>query len=760
MTEPFKVNDRRGKSRFVVGQSVDDARKMASDAADLMRRNFGDTNPYTQAFSRNQEPDEVLREMRLNRRVAAMQKRATGPGYGGTVGGINGAFGAGANVSFATGRPRDPLFYWRENNLPYDITKDSELKKIRAFCSLLYLTHPIIASCIDIFTKFPLQGMSIQCSKDEQIEEFHNILFFEELDYRNYMVDISHQRWLLGEAWPLGAFNETLGVWEGDELLNPDDVEVERSALVKDPRFLIRLPETLRKVLQERSPRWEYNSLIKNYPELQSYAAEDSLMPVSNMLLKQVKFKADTFHKRGIPILMRAFRSVVQEEMLNAALDAIADRLYTPLILVKLGASASDLGTEVPWIPTQGDLETFEESMDAALAGDFRVLVNHFATDITSVFGRENMPDLTGDFDRITDKILQTFGISQSMLNGADQGETYAADALNRDMMATLLTDHQLHLKDFFSDRAKIVAEAQEHYDFEVRNGIRYVKMEEVLKVDEESGEETIVEQPKLLVPTLEFETLTLNDKNTERAFKESLVQAGVPIPMKSRILGMGFDFDEMLEEKQQEQVSLAVAEQKTRRETYKVLRDQRLPIPDDLVSDFRPIAKQPGQPLNPAQDAALPLLGGMPQDLPALAPTLEDQQAQDEQDSPGPQEQDGPSNVIMMPMQAPEEGDQRPPESDEQRANMPKPARRIYASQQISKTAQAEYDRKVRGQIKTAMAEHYEAPDNSIEDPDRPQDWQPTGKFGAPRHLGMRAHVAIPESLKWHDELDDEGTA
>jgi hypothetical protein len=751
MSEPFKVSDRRG--RIVVGQSVDDAKKMASDATDLMRRTFGDTNPYTQAFSRNQSTDQVVDEMRLNRRVASMQKRGMG------VGGVNGAFGAGANVSFATGRPRDPLFYWRENNLPYDITKDSELKKIRAFCSLLYLTHPIIASCIDIFTKFPLQGMEIRCSKDEQIEEFYNNLFFDELGYRNYLVDVSHQRWLLGEAWPLGSFNETLGVWEGEELLNPDDVEVERSALVKDPRFLIRLPETLRKVLQERSPRWEYNSLIKNYPELQSYAAEDSLMPVSNMLLKQIRFKADTFHKRGIPILMRAFRSVVQEEMLNAALDAIADRLYTPLILVRLGASASDLGTEVPWIPTQGDLETFEEAMDAALAGDFRVLVNHFATDITSVFGRENMPDLSGDFDRITDRLLQVFGISQTMLNGAESGETYAADALNRDMMATLLTDHQLQLQNFFDDRARIVAEAQEHYDFEVRGGIRYVKMEEVLKVDEETGEETIVEQPKLLVPELCFATMTLSDKQTERAFREELVQGGVPLTIKSRIVGMGIDFDQMLEEKQNEQVRLAVAEQETRRETFKALRDQRLPIPVDLQSDFQPVAKQPGQPLNPAQDAALPLLGAQPQDLPALAPTMDDQTMEDQQDAPGPQDQDGPSPMMLMPMNAvPQDGDQRPPESDEQRQGMPKPARK-YLSQKISKTAQADYDRQIRGQIHEATLKHYEAPDNSEEDQDRPEHWQPTGKFAGPAHLGMRQHVQIPESMIWRDEDDGETT-
>jgi hypothetical protein len=228
-------------------------------------------------------------------------------------------------------------------------------------------------------------------------------------------------------------------------------------------------------------------------------------------------------------------------------------------------------------------------------------------------------------------------------------------------------------------------------------------------------------------------------------------------LTMKSRIVGMGIDFDQMLEEKQDEQVRLAVAEQETRRETFKALRDQRLPIPEDLQADFQPVAKQPGQPLNPAQDAALPLLGGQPQDLPALAPTLDDQTMEDQQDAPGPQDQDGPSPMMLMPMDGvPQPGDQRPPESDEQRANMPKPAKR-YLSQKISKTAQADYDRRIRHQIREITAKHYEEPDNSEEDPSRPQDWQPTGRFGGPRHVGMRVHVQVPNALKWDDERDEE---
>jgi hypothetical protein len=682
-------------------------------------------------------PDGVIEEMRRNRAV----NRRTGIRRTGTMVGGGGAagFGGGADVTFATGRPRDPMFYWRQNNIPYDVTKDDELKKIRAFCRLLYLTHPIVSACIDIFSKFPLQGMTFEC-KDDQLTDFYGELFFDELNYEEYLLDIGREYWLTGEAWPLGSWNAQLGVWDGDELLQPDDVEVERSPFLKDPRFLIRLPATLRKVLQERSPRWEYDALMKAYPELAAYAGENALMPVSNILLKQMKFKGDTFHKRGLPILMRGFRAIVQEEMLNAAMDAVADRLYTPLVLAKLGASASDLGTEAPWIPTKGDLEDFEEALDAALAGDFRVLTHHFAIDMEPVFGRENMPDMSPDFERIEDRILQVFGLSRTILQGADRGETYAADALNRDVVTQLLTHYQRVLVSFYKDRAMIVAEAQEHFDYDVRNGQRYVKMEEILEVDEETGEERIVEQPKLLIPDLKFDTMTLQDESTERQFIEALRESGMPLSNKRRLLGTGIDFDEEVEALSQEQVQLAVAEQENRRETFKGLRDQGLPIPDDLAADFQPKAVQATQTLGAGgQDEVIPALGQQPQDLPALAPTQEDLAAGEEDGSADP----GAAMGQLVPMPMAMAPPSRPPESDEQRSGMPKPAK-------LAKHA-------VKLGIREATRKHYEAPDNSIEDTQnddgsvtrRPENYRPTGRFGPPQHVGMRRHVEIDERAK-----------
>jgi hypothetical protein len=743
----FQMRDNRSSARshsgLIVGQSVEQAKQIARSRMPregVRVETPGDTNPFSRRLGLG--TDEVVGEMRRNRRVA-MRKTGT------TVGGVGPSGFNAANVSFATGRPRDPMFYWRQNNLPYDVTKDDELKKVRSFCRILYMTDPLIAACTDIFTKFPLQGMRFEC-KDDQLIDFHSSLFFDELDYENFLLDVGREYWVTGESWPLGSFNEVLGVWEDDELLNPDDVEVERSPFLKDPRFLIRLPESLRKVLQERSPRWEYEALMRNYPELQAYATEDALMPVSNMLLTQLKFKGDTFHKRGIPILMRGFRSVIQQEMLNAAMDAVADRLYTPLVLVKLGASASDLGTQQPWIPTQDDLTDFEEALDASLAADFRALIHHFAVDMVPVFGRENMPDMTNDFERIQDNMLMVYGLSRTMLQGAAQGETYAADALNRDMVTQLLTTYQKMIQKFVKQRMLIVAEAQEHYDYEVRNGQRYVIMEEILEVDEESGEQRIVEQPKLLVPDLKFDTMQLADKAQERDFLESLAANGVPVPYKARLMGTGLDFEEMIEQRKTEETALAVAEQEVRKDKYKALRDANLPIPDDLKADFQPIAREPGDgPVSSAGDMVTPALGQDPVDLPALAPTQDDLGNEDDQNAPGPMDQTGPAGqVIVMPPNGdvPQEGDQRPPESDEQRDRMPKPAKRIRLT--------AQQKRRILGQIREVTDKHYVPPDNSQES--KPEHHQPQGKFGTPKHVGMRYHVDIPEEDRWRDE-DEE---
>jgi hypothetical protein len=119
---------------------------------------------------------------------------------------------------------------------------------------------------VDIYSKFPLLGMELMC-KDDKLTEFYSDLFLsdEQLNYPEFLLDIGREYWSVGEAWPMATFNEKLGIWSEEELLNPDDVDVQRSPFMKDPRYFIKLPETIRRVLTDRTPEWEYSRRIPSW---------------------------------------------------------------------------------------------------------------------------------------------------------------------------------------------------------------------------------------------------------------------------------------------------------------------------------------------------------------------------------------------------------------------------------------------------------------------------------------------------------------
>jgi len=274
-----------------------------------------------------------------------------------------------------------------------------------------------------------------------------------------------------------------------------------------------------------------------------------------------------------------------------------------------------------------------------------------------------------------------------------------------------------------------IVAEAQEHFDYDVRNGRRYVKMEEILEVDEESGEERIVEQPKLLVPELRFKTMNLSDEQNQRDFYEQLRAAGVPISIKTRLVNIPFEMDEEIERTKQEQIELAVAEQETRKAMYEALRDRGLPIPMDLRQDFEPSAMGGEQ---AAMQSRLTTLGIDPTGTqPNLAPTANDVASTM---TPEMMEQQAAEQAAQQ--EDPYAQSQRPEESDEMRAGMPSQAV-LY---------------KQAGRMRSIANEHHNIPDMSTEgslnDANAdglifPSDPLPRGKFGDPKVVGMRRHLS-----------------
>jgi hypothetical protein len=639
-----------------------------------------------------------------------------------------------SDMQMALPKIRQPLSSLMDKGIPFNVHDPKELIELRRWCRLFYATHDLVPLLIDIYSKFPVTGLEFQC-KDPLIEKFYTEMFLDDLNYEEFLPDaIGREYFIAGEVTTLAHFNEELGIWSSEEVLNPDMVAVSKSLFVDQERvqLLVKdMVEALKNGAQghadaeerpsERLERtWQYQQLQKYYPEIIQAATRDDGLDIADALVSRLVNRASPWDQRGTPPLLRSFRTLLMEESLNAAQDAVADRLYSPMILATMGIE--DMGNDTgPWIPGSGELDNLRDDLQTALAADFKLLVHNLGVNITSVFGRESVPNFSDDYDRIDAKLMQAWGIGQALImGGTGAGGTYASSAINREVCEQLMMGFQKKVLRHMRKRMEVIAEAQEHYDYELKGGLRVPIYREIVEEDPESGERRIVRVPKLLLPKVQFATLNLRDESTERAFIMELKQAGVPVSDKKLAVNIEVDFEQELEREAQETVDKCMAKAQAFKKAQDLCDKQHLPYPPELAThleatlqlrqmmsqtnqleDQEQAMKQQMAAASPAgQTGALP--GSTPAPgMPGGAPMDEDQAAEF-QDSgqyppggmappmasgPGGAPMGDPSMMGGDPGATPAEppvNRSRPAESDEARASAPKAAGRT-ASQRWS---------------------------------------------------------------------------
>jgi len=405
-----------------------------------------------------------------------------------------------------------------------------------------------------------------------------------------------------GEVTSLAHFNESLGVWSSEEILNPDMLRVSRSLFVQRDRVQLMVKDLVDNLRQgptssgsslspehetpsERLQRnKEYEELQRYYPEIIEAAARNDGLDISEALISRVVNRPTPWATRGAPHLLRSFRTLMAEESLNAAQDAVADRLYSPLVLATLGIE--DMGDGEPWIPDQSELDAARDDMQSALAADFRLMVHNFGLKVENVFGRESVPNLDSDYDRIERKLLQAWGIGEALISGGTGG-AYASSALNREFVTQIMTGFQNSLKRHIIKRAEVIAEAQGHYDYDLKGGVRVPIYREIVEEDPETGKEYIRKVPKLIVNDpgfVKFSTLNLRDEAQERAFIAQLKGMGVPISDKTLAVNIDVEFDQELERQADESVQKLMATAQAMAKVQKLCDAQNLPYPPELA--------------------------------------------------------------------------------------------------------------------------------------------------------------------------------
>jgi hypothetical protein len=625
------------------------------------------------------------------------------------------------SAQLAWPKQRDPFEYWKDKTEWFNPdAPDDDLKKIRSWTRLLYATHSLVPSLIDIYTRFPLLGLEFQ-HKDSQLVDFYSSLFLDELNYMEHLYDMGREFWCQGEVFSLGSWHDGIGCWEAEDIINPNDVVVSRNPLLRSHNFMIKVPEEIQRLLREMEPRVEYDALLRLYPDVVRWARQNMDIPVSDVLMKQLKFRNDPWSAHGTPILLRAFRQLMLEESLYSAQDAVADRFYSPLILARLGLdNVDDAG---PWIPDPAELDSLRNDLNLALASDFRLLVYHHGLDIKNAFGREQMPKLDQDFNRIDSKLLGVFGIGEELLRGG-KNSTYASGALNRELITSLLETYQVGLRRFMRERMEVVAERQGHYEYRVVGDRRVPIMETVLVYDEDTGEEYIQEKPKLALPEVHFASMNLRDETVERGFLTQLKSAGFPVSLQSMAVNVPIEFEEEAERTKEEKLKLVVMEQEFKKELFERLAARDLPIPTEYKAEYDAWKAGTGEAEIPGAMADL----SDPTPTPNLAPS----EALDEETGNG----DAPPVDGLAPTPGFQDATavqprQRPEISDEMRATMPKKTQKQAATESI---LNADVMREVHSNRGEAT---------------EPAVYGGLMRFGTPTEMRQRRKMRLPAGIK-----------
>jgi hypothetical protein len=560
-----------------------------------LRRIKAETNAMVSAMGNKRAAGGMGRTGSVRRE--AQDSRWDGMQRTSMVGGGGSAMGG--DVMNAIPRFYDPLEYWDLSGLPWNVADEGHRHKLHKWLRLYYATHYLVPILVDIFTRFPLVGLELE-HEDPDLVEIYSEMFLNQLQYEDFLVSLGREVWLVGEAFPLGSFVDTLGIWEHESLINPEDVVIDNFPLLDSQQLKIVPPDYLRRIAQTKTPPREWYQLQQNYGDLLPYLLKGEHIPMSPVVMRQVSNKMNDWDDHGTPILLRGLRTLLHEEKLMASQDAIAERLYSPFILAKLGAM--DMGDGLPpWIPTPEELEQVRDDIDVAMASDFRVMVHHFALDMSSVFGREQMPRLGDDFDRIERRLMQVFGVNPSLLSAGSNSQPYASSALQAEFMNQILRTFQKQLKEHFKQRAMVVAEAQGHYAYERKGQSRIPIWETVMEPDDE-GELRPVRKQKLTCPDMTFATFDLRDEATERQFMQQLRLQGVPIPDDKLMIGVSWKDKDYVEEYNRDIMYKTIQQQQAKMDTYIALVIKGLPVPADLKMEVESVLAGNTGPAAPPQ--------------------------------------------------------------------------------------------------------------------------------------------------------------
>ena len=400
----------------------------------------------------------------------------------------------------------------------------SKRREIYQWCRFYYENEPKVASSIDFYSAFPINGFNHECSNREIKDYFDE--YREKLELDRWLKVISHERHLLGDCFPFLEIScETCGdsgVGEdgkacdhkGGEfkrlvILNPEYVEVYTSPITPDPVICLIPDDELRNLVTKKGPGYE-----KLSPRVRALIASGMPIPLDNKCISHLKYGETGYNRYGVSMVRRLFPTLAYKTKLMTAQWIVAERMILPIKVVKVGnddrpASAADIANV--------------QSQLAATANDPNLtLVTHHAFDLDWYGASSKVLTLSNEFELIAQEELDGLMINKALLNG--EGPTYSNAAIGVEVMIHRLEQWRDELSRWI----------EQHIYLPI------AKMKGFVEKDEFG-------HPKYVYPRIKWNIMHLRDQQNYRQFMLQLYEKGV-ISTKRLLDAFDIDYDEEIE--------------------------------------------------------------------------------------------------------------------------------------------------------------------------------------------------------------------
>jgi len=345
-----------------------------------------------------------------------------------------------------------PLYEMSNLMLPRD------LKTMNAWNRHFFATNPIVRNAITLHATYPISKFNIAC-EDPKVKSFFEEMF-QQMGFQGLLLGLSMEFWKLGEAFPYLELDEQNGVWSYGFLHNPDFVRVKTSPLARDPIITLIPDDSLRRVVQARSPT-DVKLRAQLPQEVIFHIMRGEDIPLPNFNISHLKMMNSDYDVRGTSIVQSVYKDLMLYDKIREMQYAQADGMINPLTLVKLGDPQGQ------WKPNDEDIRAFQAIIEESQYDpDFKI-ITHGAVQIERIGYSGSTLDISAMWEALNKNIYTGLFAPEAILNG--EGPNYATASIGLEVLRTRYERFREQLKEWIEK--KVFEPICKLQDFYTRKG-------------------------------------------------------------------------------------------------------------------------------------------------------------------------------------------------------------------------------------------------------------------------------------------------